>query len=360
MNIQKFSLIALLFSALFLTSCEDEDTNTNPDNPPLLGSTLTAEMGSNLAYQVYVDLSTGEMTKVATNSWDLAIENSNKRIRTNTAKKVSAATPVEDSFVDVSSDEGLQYFYDAEDGDLDKTALAGWEESRPYILDLGIDENGNALGKIKFEIAAVNDTQVTIKFASLDGSDEQETTFDLDTDKDFTYFSFINNKSVSVAPKNWDIMLSAVTVRTGAPCAAMGPAAVPGINCDIYRLTASTVSNNYAGVSVAKDDPYAHLEVNDDPESERNQYGIEESNYDDLVLADYDKLSPSSAANAIGRSWLYILAPHSSGIFKVYDFVTYLVKDVDGNHYKLRFLAYKGGGNAENGYPTFEYSSLED
>ena len=125
-------------------------------------------------------------------------------------------------------------------------------------------------------------------------------------------------------------------------------------------MAASVVTNNHSGVLVAKDDPFIDLEQNDDPESEKNKQTIESSNFDNLLISDFNTIGGAEAADAIGRSWLQILQPHSNGIYKIYDFIPYIVQDQDKNYYKLRFLAYRGGDNAENGFPTFEYELLTE
>jgi|GEM_PF-861591 len=353
-NIKYPFLMALLSISLVFSCSKDSDGGGTSIE---VGSTLTAEMGSDLSQQVYVDLSTGKMTPVKVNTWELAFENKGSGLRTNSAKKVSVATPTATDFDAIDSDAGLVYAFDSEDGDLNTTAMAGWQTNTPYIIDLGVDENGNALGKKKFMITASDASTVSIQYADLDGSNAGSTDISLG-DGNFTYFSFINEGVATVEPASWDFVLSAISVRTGAPCFALGPNAVPGINCDIYRLAASAITNSYDGVEIAKDDPTENLEQNDDPEAEKNKHTITSSNFDQLLISDFNSLGGSEAANAIGRSWLQILAPHSSGIYKVYDFITYIAKDQEGNYYKLRFLAYKGGTNAENGFPTFEYELL--
>lgn len=349
--------ICLLFS-LAWTGCSKDEPAT-PVDQVNLGSTLTAAMGSNLAQQIYVDLSTGETTSVKVNTWELAFENNGNAIRTNSAKKVAAAVPTETDFSSVSSDAGLVYSFDSEDGDLDKTALGNLKINQPYIIDLGIDENGNTLGKKKFQITARNANGVSLEFADLDGGANTTRTLEWD-EGNFTFYSLINDQKVAVEPADWDVALTAVSVRTGAPCFALGGGAMPGINCDIYRLAASAMTNSFDGVAVAKDDPFHDLEQNDDPVSEKNKKTIEDSNFNNLKKSDFNALGSSGAADAIGRSWLQILQPHSNGVYKIYDFITYIVKDKDDNYYKIRFLAYKGGDNAENGHPTFEYELLTE
>ncbi len=345
-----------LLVMLFIAGCS-KDT-VDPIQDIKLGATLTANMGSDLSNQVYVDLSEGTLTTVSVNTWELAFENNGNAIRTNSAKKVAVATPAE-NYNDIISDDGLEYVYDSDDGDLSKTALAGWEINQAYIVDLGVDANGNALGKKKVLITSSSTTSVRIQYADLDGSNETSKTI-TKGDGNFTFFSLIKNESVTAEPDAWDFVLSAVSVRTGAPCAALGKGAIPGINCDIYRLAASAMTNNYDGIKVAKHDPFKDLEQNDDPASEKNQKEMEDGSYETMQLSDFNDLGASSSADALGRTWLQILAPHSSGVYEVYDFITYIVQDQDNNHYKVRFLAYKGGNNAENGYPTFEYKLITE
>jgi len=354
----KNRLLALLSASIVFTFSSCSDNDPEPIEPIETGTTLTAAMGSNMANQIYVDLSEGTMTSVAVNSWELAFENNGNAIRTNSAKKVGVATPI-GSFEELSSTSGLEFAYDSEDGNLSTTALASWTTNQPYVLDLGIDGNGNVLGFKKFVITAKTAGSVSIRFADLDGSNEITSSISLG-DGNFTYFSLINEETVTVEPASWDLVFTAVSLRTGAPCSVMGGGARPGINCDIYRLSATANINSYAGVMAATDDPFADMEATDDPTAERNQHSIAGSNFEILTIADYKALGASASANAIGRGWLQILAPHSNGIYKVYDFMTYIIKDVDGNYYKLRFLAYKGGDNAENGYPTFEYELLNE
>lgn len=354
---KRFTILLSFLTVALINSCDDDGGGSSVTVET--GSTLTAAMGSDLYNQIYIDLSTGEMTSIDVASWDLAFENDGDAIRCNTAKKMAVAFPDETDFDAVTDDADLTYAYDDSDASLTGTALYGWETNQPYIIDLGLDINGNTIGTKKIMITAKTTTTVSIQFADLDGSNAQTADITLG-EGNFTYYSLINAQTVSVEPASWDIVMTAVTLRTGAVCSALGASAVPGTNCDIYRVGASAITNTYDGVAVAVDNPHADLEEDDDPDAEINQQTIESSNYADLTLADYTTLGASTEADAIGRTWFQILTPHSSGVYAVYSFITYLVKDTDGNYYKLRFLAYKGGDNAENGYPTFEYALMTE
>lgn len=142
------SLVLAVFAILLLSNCTEDDPIPQDDEIEL-GATLTASMGSDLSTQVYVNLSEGLLTTVPVNTWEIAFENNGTAIKTNTAKKVAVTNVEGQSFEEINTDGGLVYAYDAEDGDLSNTALAGWQVNVPFILDMGIDQNGNTLGKRK-------------------------------------------------------------------------------------------------------------------------------------------------------------------------------------------------------------------
>jgi len=185
-----------------------------------------------------------------------------------------------------------------------------------------------------------------IKYADIDGTNEQIKTISTVSDSNFTYFSLTTNSKVVVAPtsKKWDIVFTPISVRTGPP------------HAPVYRLAASAQTNSYKNVGVVRDDPWSDLERNDDPTSERNKKEVSSSNFDRITKNDYT--NPSTEANAIGRSWLQVLKPHRAGNFRVYDFMTFLVKDTEGKYFKLRFTGYKDPNTGKNGTPEFEYKEL--
>ena len=78
-----------------------------------------------------------------------------------------------------------------------------------------------------------------------------------------------------------------------------------------------------------------------------------EYTYDNFTFADVDTESFGTDQRAIGSSWRDVF----DGI--TVDGVFYIVKDTDGNFYKLQFLALTNAAG-ERGYPEFVYSLLQE
>ncbi|KXX68148.1 HmuY family protein [Flammeovirga sp. SJP92] len=352
---------SILLCSLFACESSDETTTpTPPDDENVESKLITADITSNFSHQVFVDFNTGTTTRSETNTWELAF-NQEGVVQSNTGKKVALLMPTETDFeaINEESVSGLQYFYDDESADLTLTAWnrENFELNKPYILDLGINELAKALGFKKFIITENSASQAIIRFADLDGQNEQTTT--IEKGEGFVYFSTINNKVAEVEPANWDIVLKPVTVRTGAPCFTMGDAAMPGINCDIMRLNTSVVINqngNVKGVKSTKAE-FADFEPTDEVDSPINKLTIEDSNFEEITADNVGNNEFTTKGDVIGKEWFHILQPHRDGVYKVYSHISFIVNDEEGNNYKLRFLAYTKDG--QNGYPTFEYQLVK-
>lgn len=358
----KFLQTTIFSSILLLSlfSCDKADESTTPPDDNIDGDIITAEITNQFTHQVFVDFNTGTTTRTEVNIWELAFNQSGV-IVANTSKKVALAMPIETDFDEITegSEKGLQFFYDDESADETLTAWnrGGFEIGKPYILSLGSDSFGKAIGYKKFIISENSASQAVIRFADLDGANEETTT--IEKAAGYVYFSAIENKTIEVEPANWDIVLKPVTVRTGQPCFTMGDQAIPGVNCDIMRLNTSVILNqngNVKGVKTTKEE-FADLERGDDPKSEINNLGIEDSNFDEVTAASLSGLEFTSRGDVIGNEWFHILDPHREGVYKVYSHITFVVNDEEGNHYKVRFLTYTKDG--QNGYPTFEYQIVK-
>ncbi|NLR93344.1 HmuY family protein [Flammeovirga agarivorans] len=356
-SLKQTFFIGMLVSSMF--SCNQENDNTTtPEDDDVERDIVTAELTNQLSNQVFVDLNAGTTTTVEVNAWELAFDQDGV-IKSNTGKKVALAFPVESDFeaINEESATGLQYLYDDETGDLSSTAWNGndFELNTPYILDLGINGLGKALGFKKFIISENSSSQAVLKYADLNGDNEQTVT--VEKTAGFVYFSMIDNTINDIEPANWDLVVTPVTVRTGAPCFTMGDAAIPGVNCDIMRLSASVIINQNGNVTGAISSNYPDLEPNDDPAEQINLLTIEDSNFEEVDANNVADHEFTTQGDVIGKEWFHIQKPHSSGVYKVYSHITFLVNDEEGNHYKLRFLTYSKDG--QNGYPTFEYQLIK-
>jgi len=353
----KKGVLSALAISLLITSCKEEPENNFTEIPPKKG-TISADMGSPLSKSIYVDLSTGETTEANVSSWDFAFESEGKIVLINTGKKASILNTGSTDFASVTStsesDYSNKFTFEQTNGDLTATALGDWTDGNDnsknevYILNIGTDNQGNALGFKKLVINKYSSgTSFEIKYADMDGSNEQTKTVTISSSENFTYFSLSTGSTVTVEPEKskWDVVFTPISVPTGPPFAP------------VYRLAGSAQTNSYEKVGVSIDDPWYSLPQDDDPESERNKKDKSASNYDDFTKDNY--ASPSEDADAIGRNWMQILKPHSSGNYKVYEFMTYILKDASGNYFKLRFTAYKNPNTGENGTAQFEYQELK-
>jgi len=346
------SLLLLPVLVVGLAACGDE----NPFTPvePVEG-TVTAQVGDPATNTIYVQLSNRRVTTVPVASWDLAFESRNGRnVLINTGKKARALSTGSADFAGVASTNpatyGRSWVLETTDGDLSRTAMGTDPQGTVFVLDLGSDAAGAPYGFRKVLIDQyVPGTSVRLRYSAMDGSGEQTRTISLSQNHNFTYVSLATGAVVQVEPERgtWDLAITPVTVRTGPP------------NAPVFRTSAAVITNRYDRVQVAIDDPSESMARNDDPTSPRNQMPFDAGRYTTVTRADFLRLGGHDAADAIGRNWFQILQPHSAGVYKVYGFVTYILKDPQGRHYALRFLSFVDLTTGRNGTVHFEYRGLE-
>ncbi|MGC4234810.1 MAG: HmuY family protein [Niabella sp.] len=354
MNVNKIRKgAAAVFILAAIASCKKDKPFT--ELTPVEG-TLVAEVGEELKNQIYMDLSEGSMHVIPVNSWDIAFQSEGGfAVKVNSAKKSLVWNTGQTNFnavTEPSSTPGVFKFDDA-GNELGGTAVGAWgsngvSEKKVYVINLGQDppESTTSLGYKKLVIEGFANNTYTIKYANLDGTAEKTVQIPVNKNRNYTYYSFKTDAVVNIEPDKgkWDILISAYTRRGGST----------GITLGVGALV-----NTYGGVRVALDNPGSDLTPTDDPEAPINTFPSSNSRYDKITVADYNALVPSDKMLSIGSDWYQILQPHRNGIYKIYDWKTYIVKDVDGRYFKMKFLAYKGGPNITKGYPTFEYKEIK-
>jgi len=350
---QNVYLLALGLAA-GLSACKEEAPFT-PIEP--IAGTHTIEVGPRYENQVFIDLSTGKTVSKSANSWDIAFESTGgMAIRTNNAKKAGVAKMSTTDFASVTTAPAASTIrYDDLSGDLTKTAVGTWGSSngtsdkQVYVINLGNNppSSAEAIGYKKFVINSFTNGKYNITYSNLNGSDLHTVEVTPDTRFNFTYFSFANGV-VEVEPEmgKWDLVFSGATVPGGGPSGS-------------YVVTVGAFTNRYDGVQVAVDNPGKDLSSTDNPDAPINTFPSSNSRFEAIAKADFSTLANAGIdAQIIGRSWWQILAPHAQQNYKVYDWKTYILKDNEGKHFKLRFLTFKGGPNITVGYPSFEYKEL--
>ncbi len=345
---KKLSFAALLIGLLAGCSKNDEA----PYVAPIIEGSQTVALGENFENQVFVNLAKQELVSVDAGSWDLAFQSSGgTAVRTNTGKKSSVYNTGTTDFTSVTpAPSAASFKYDDPEAmcNPSKTAIGTWENNSVYIVNLGNTPpaSSNPIGYKKIQLVNYADGAYTIHYANLDGTGDSTVKVPVNTKTNYTYYSFANG-IVTVEPdkNSWDLAFAGVTVAGGGP---------PGT----YVVSFAVISNTLNGVRVAEDNPGKDLAASDMPEDPINQLPDNASNYEQITKSDFDRIGGSDNPLEIGRDWYQILKPHSDGVYKVYNWRTYLIKTEADQYFKLKFTAYKSVETGQKGYPSFQYEEL--
>ncbi len=316
--------IALLI--LLLTSCLKKEIPVTALKPGNV-ETVTIEIGYPYLNQVYYDCETN--TIVATNTkydWDLAFECSTNgfHILLNNATGMLSAKCGNVPFSSINSISGLTWEWDSQTGNLDSTALGNWQSTQNvYVLDRQFDENGNHLGYIKIQGISVNNQFYTLKYANLDGSNENTINIPKNNNLNFIHFSFNNGgmiKELEPEKNSWDLLFTNHQHKFS--------------NLSLPFVLTQVLSNKYNGVVVAEDN---------------------NNNFFKIILTDTVKYTFSNLWNEIGYDWKIRNSADNS--YTIDPNKSFLLKTTSGLYYKIRFIDFYNK-NGSKGYPTFEIQKL--
>lgn len=348
-----------------LASCSSDDDTTSPIvqgpsegaiSQPLVG-------GANQPNQVYLDLSSDQSSSVNRASWDFGFSTGSEfRVVINGAVKMAVKqlatsditlTQTEDSNVAVGAgtNPSSNGYCDNPTGVLTGggagigTAIAEVSavdaDNKVYLVNLGFEVStttpstgsvsidGAARGWKKVRILR-NGNGYKIQYADLASATYQEKTIAKDSNFNFTFFNLASGSTVTVEPQKtkWDLNFTTFTnyVNFGTEVT--------------YGYSDFVVSNMKGGTKV-----YQVLT------SEFTYDAFAKSN---VVEANFT----TSAADQriIGSNWRNGGGPSSLPSVKTDRF--YVVKDVDGNYYKIKFLAMTNEAGVR-GYPTVQYAILK-
>ncbi|MEO1031978.1 MAG: HmuY family protein [Bacteroidota bacterium] len=389
----KFLILLLFITTALVTSCSSDDDGINV-TPPSSGGIIDPEVGGfNQANRVYVDLSTGDQIPVARDTWEIAVYNgSQNRVFLNNALLVSAAelegitditavtestaltsplalnaldqtfTPITVSVTTVAElMQGLpvgytQYgdinagisFTDSKEGELTGTAFdeisTTDSANNVYIVHLGneipttnngsLNTTGDSRGFMKVRILT-DGSSYTIQYAELSNTtDFSEITVAKDSNYNITAVSLSDGQISSLEPmsKDWDIDFGGVFSFYGF----QGPLAA-GLTYSDY-----TLHNTLGGVGL--------YEITNEDDTTQS--------YTNFSYADISEASFIYNDRAVvGSGWRSV--DFMTGETSVRENRYYIVKDTDGNYYKLRFTAVESE-SGERGYPQFQYELLEE
>ena len=318
-----------------------------------LGGSIAPELGGpNEGNQVFVDLSSQSTTLAQRDSWDLGFYNGNEfRVTINssiymatkelTETDIDAVTPASVASLQPqvavgTFDPSNAAYVDAPNGNILETAISeistNAADNKVYLVNLGYEVGtatpttgsvavaGDQRGWKKIRILRTGDDYV-LQYANLDDTSHQEIIISKNTDFNFTHFSFNTNNLVNVEPKKdkWDISFTVLTnILTGAGS---------------YGFSDFVIHNRKGGAV-------------------SYQVATNDVTYDDFTLSNLAEANFSQDQTTIGSNWRDVF----SGTARTDRF--YIIKDPNGNIYKLKFLALTNQ-NGERGYPEFEYQLVQ-
>lgn len=358
-------IVAFAVIASLVSCSKDEEENNVIIVPPSEGAVLKPSVGGpNQPNQVFLDLSTTEAKAVNRNSWDLAFSSgSDFRVAINGSVKMAvkqlattdmSITQVEDSNVAVGAgtNPSSNGYCDNPTGVLSGagaglgTAIAEISandaDNKVYLVNLGFDistttpalgsvsTDGNARGWKKIRILRNGATGYKVQYADLNATTYTEKTITKDTNFNFTFFSFASGNTVAVEAQKtkWDLCFTTFTnyVNFGTEVT--------------YGYSDFIVSNMKGGSKVY-------------------QVLTSEITYDNFVKSNIveENFTPSTTdQRIIGSNWRNGGSQTTQPSIRTDRF--YVLKDVDGNYYKVKFLTLTNEAG-ERGNPTVQYAILK-
>lgn len=326
----------ILLSAIFiLTSCFTEEGIIE-----LLPTTGDVQIGQaamtqTYKFQVFYDLKTNSSVKTNIFSdWDLGFMTSDTawHIILNNAKTMYAGNSFNTNFEEVTSASGIEMFFDKSNGNTDSFAIAGWinlsgetpvSENYVYVINRGYNEDYSNAGYKKIIFETPENNKYKIKFADLNGENEQSFTIEKDTTVNYVCFSFDNGIVDIEPPKNdWTLLFTLYQTMLSTSTGELVSYTVKGALLNPHKVTANIDTL---------------------------------LNFSEITIEDTYNFEFKTDLDIIGYDWKYY--NFEEGFYTIVTNQNYLIYNNDGYYYKLHFVDFYNDTN-EKGYPTFEFGRL--
>ncbi len=327
------------------------------------GADFTANIGGPTEpNQVFVDFSLNTQTTAERTSWDLGFySGSDDKVILNYSTYVMAQALDKTDMNDVTAADtvgfagtqaigtaGAHVFIDHPDRDLEKLAIEDISatdlENKVYIINRGagpgtgtvdpgsVDVGSTPRGWKKIRILKSGDNYV-IQHADIAATTFEEVTISKDATKSFVFFSFEDGSGISVEPEKekWDIVFSVSSEIINF-----------GFGDGAYGFSDFVLSNRQGGVEVAR------------VELERDTEGVivpGQTTYDDFSISDLGSVTFSADGNTMGSSWRSVFSRTA------HNYVFFIVKDPEGNSYKVQFLGLLDD-DGNRGHSSLKYELL--
>lgn len=312
----------ILGSTLFLSSCFQKESKVAPIEPQIIEiETELLNRG-----QVYYNLSTNRIVGFNNISdWDLAFDcrAGAFNILLNNARGMGVYNTGQVEFSKKYRPFDYNWKYDDPGGDPNRSAIGVWGDfnyenpqsfEHVYIVHLGFDGNGKALGMRKFKIHGFSDNHYFVQFADLDNENNHTVFVPKNKDYNYSYVSFQGKGSVVTAEpprRTWDLCITPFhdTLYSKSP-----------YSIDITERTGiseGVLTNRYTTMCGS----------------------IEDVPFDDLNYFDLDRISLQSHVNIMGSKWRswdelsssYITRPNA----------VYVLQDINQRYYALEYLEFR-------------------
>ena len=325
-----------------------------------LGGVLSPDVGGpSEPNQVYVSLGGKAMYTVRRDSWDLAFYNGDDFVvKLNSSVYMAAGSTGKTQMeavneantgalklqVAIGTFEASNLAYiDDPSGSLYGTAIAKIDSkdinNQVYLVNLGskpgdgkagagsVDIEGAKRGWKKIRILR-KEGGYLLQYADVNSAVYQEVSIPKQKGANFQFFSFDSNKLVTVEPSKdkWDLNFTVFTASVDQN----------GVEKGSYGFSDYVLHNRYGGVRAYR------VETPDaDPKY-----------FKDFKKTDIEENKFSEDLRAIGATWREVVNYRT-----VYKNIFYVLKDANGNYYKIRFLNYMSETGVR-GNPKFQYQLI--
>jgi len=326
---------------------------SSPGNTIQVNGLVGSESGTSAGNMVFIDFSQDLQTPLIRANWDLAFYcgNQNRVMINNTTAAMAVVvdkTNLDDVTADDVSSETFEVditdpnpatFLKVDDlgGDLTKTVIPEITTTASKVVVIGRGTGGGTprrtMIKAQFSLADNGDYQV--KWSKLGENNYNTATIAKDDAFHFKYVSFDNGLLATAEPEkfNWDIVWGTSIYETpnGTVMAAYIFSDMVGVN---YLSGVTPVEKKYNDEATAT--------------QAFNTYSLAEAKAETF----------DNYRWAIGANWRQTAAPGvtNSGVNKQR---FYIIKDPQGNYYKLKFLSFTTEDGGTRGKPELKYELLK-
>lgn len=338
----KNSIFILL--AFLAVSCIPEE---DPVTPKDRGNLLTGYMEKSIYdYQGFFDLSSNKFVSYnVKSSWDIGLNCETNYIILNGARPARGAyANIADFTLANESNTPDSLYIDEPDGNWDESAMGKWwidetgnevKQSKIFYIDRGRDERRRPLGIFKFQITDWDESSYTIRFGDIKKSTIYSMKVKRDPNYNFVYVNFSDTSKLQIVEpekNSWDLFftenseyvpLDAIGVGEGSDAI---PYQVRGVYLNPNKVEAILFSKN------------------------------DSIKFEDITRDDIATLPLSNKLNAIGYDWKAFSLDGDA--YTVNPKLIYIVKDIDGLLYKLRFISYFSKDGGVRGFTSFEFQQL--